>query len=267
MAAALEAGVTRLFRVGGAHAVAALAYMAPRRSRAWTRSSARETGMLAMARRTSPRTARSISTPGRRVVVVALQRTCRHGSRPISSRKRGATRMPVSSPSSRETAPLAVERAEKRCAQQSEGPRRSSSARFAPTAPRSSSAPPTRRWRSPIARAGTSRRRSRSRRSGVRSSRARLSSGAFSGPPRRPGDYITRGSNRHADVGRGTRQRGGLSAADFVRVMTVQRVTRAGLARLAPTIIALADAEVCARQVDRRARSGGSSACEMPGEG
>ena len=39
------------------------------------------------------------------------------------------------------------------------------------------------------------------------------------------------------------RFRGGLSAADFVRVMSVQRVTRAGLARLAPTIVPLARAE------------------------
>jgi histidinol dehydrogenase len=39
------------------------------------------------------------------------------------------------------------------------------------------------------------------------------------------------------------RFRGGLSAADFVRVMSVQRVTRSGLARLAPTIVPLARAE------------------------
>jgi histidinol dehydrogenase len=34
-----------------------------------------------------------------------------------------------------------------------------------------------------------------------------------------------------------------LSAADFVRVMSVQRVTREGLRRLAPTILPLARAE------------------------
>jgi len=39
------------------------------------------------------------------------------------------------------------------------------------------------------------------------------------------------------------RWRGGLSAADFVRVMSVQRLTRDGLARLAPTILPLARAE------------------------
>ena len=37
--------------------------------------------------------------------------------------------------------------------------------------------------------------------------------------------------------------RGGLSAADFVRVHSVQRLTRAGLRRLAPSAISLANAE------------------------
>jgi histidinol dehydrogenase len=39
------------------------------------------------------------------------------------------------------------------------------------------------------------------------------------------------------------RFRGGLSASDFVRVMSVQRLTRRGLAGLAPTILPLARAE------------------------
>jgi histidinol dehydrogenase len=39
------------------------------------------------------------------------------------------------------------------------------------------------------------------------------------------------------------RFRGGLSAADFMRVMAVQRVTKAGLARLRPIIVPLARAE------------------------
>ncbi len=39
------------------------------------------------------------------------------------------------------------------------------------------------------------------------------------------------------------RVRGGLSAADFVRVMSVQRLTHEGLRQLAPTVTALARAE------------------------
>ena len=56
------------------------------------------------------------------------------------------------------------------------------------------------------------------------------------------GDYAT-GSNHVLPTSGAARFRGGLSAADFVRVMSVQRITREGLARLAPTILPLARAE------------------------
>lgn len=56
------------------------------------------------------------------------------------------------------------------------------------------------------------------------------------------GDYAT-GSNHVLPTSGAARFRGGLSAADFVRVMAVQRVSKDGLARLAPTIVPLARAE------------------------
>ena len=56
------------------------------------------------------------------------------------------------------------------------------------------------------------------------------------------GDYAT-GSNHVLPTSGAARFRGGLSAADFVRVMAVQRLTRAGLQALAPTILPLARAE------------------------
>ena len=56
------------------------------------------------------------------------------------------------------------------------------------------------------------------------------------------GDYAT-GSNHVLPTGGAASFRGGLSAADFVRVMAVQRVTKAGLRRLAPTVVSLARAE------------------------
>ena len=56
------------------------------------------------------------------------------------------------------------------------------------------------------------------------------------------GDYAT-GSNHVLPTSGAARFRGGLSAADFVRVMSVQRLTREGLTRLAPTIVPLARAE------------------------
>jgi histidinol dehydrogenase len=56
------------------------------------------------------------------------------------------------------------------------------------------------------------------------------------------GDYAT-GSNHVLPTGGAARSRGGLTAADFVRVMSVQRITRLGLRRLADTIVPLARAE------------------------
>jgi histidinol dehydrogenase len=56
------------------------------------------------------------------------------------------------------------------------------------------------------------------------------------------GDYAT-GSNHVLPTAGAARFRGGLSAADFVRVMSVQRLTADGLARLAPTAVPLAKAE------------------------
>jgi len=56
------------------------------------------------------------------------------------------------------------------------------------------------------------------------------------------GDYAT-GSNHVLPTGGAARARGGLSAADFMRVMAVQRVTRPGLRRLAEAVVPLARAE------------------------
>jgi histidinol dehydrogenase len=56
------------------------------------------------------------------------------------------------------------------------------------------------------------------------------------------GDYAT-GSNHVLPTSGAARFRGGLSAADFVRVMSVQRITKAGLAGLAETVLPLARAE------------------------
>lgn len=64
------------------------------------------------------------------------------------------------------------------------------------------------------------------------------------------GDYAT-GSNHVLPTRGAARFRGGLGAADFLRLTMVQRLTRAGLARLAPTILPLARAE----GLDAHARS------------
>jgi histidinol dehydrogenase len=56
------------------------------------------------------------------------------------------------------------------------------------------------------------------------------------------GDYAI-GSNHVLPTSGAARFRGGLSAADFVRLTSVQRMTRRGLTVLAPTVITLARAE------------------------
>lgn len=68
------------------------------------------------------------------------------------------------------------------------------------------------------------------------------------------GDYAI-GSNHVLPTAGGARFRGGLSAADFVRVVTIQRMNRRALMRLAPTVTTLARAEgldLHARSIEAR---------------
>jgi histidinol dehydrogenase len=68
------------------------------------------------------------------------------------------------------------------------------------------------------------------------------------------GDYAI-GSNHVLPTAGAARVRGGLSAADFVRQITVQRLTRKGLRSIAPSVVALARAEGLeghARSIDIR---------------
>lgn len=72
----------------------------------------------------------------------------------------------------------------------------------------------------------------------------RCAGSVFVGPwsAQAAGDYAI-GSNHVLPTAGAARARGGLSAADFVRAMTVQRVTRAGLRRIGGTVMTLAGAE------------------------
>ena len=60
--------------------------------------------------------------------------------------------------------------------------------------------------------------------------------------PQSLGDYIS-GPNHVLPTGRNGRMRGGLSVLDFIKIITVQRYTRDGLATIAPHAIRLAEAE------------------------
>ncbi len=85
---------------------------------------------------------------------------------------------------------------------------------------------------------------------------ARCAGAVFVGPwtAQVAGDYAI-GSNHVLPTAGSARFRGGLHASDFVRLVSVQRVTRYGLEQLAPTITALARAEgleAHARSIDIR---------------
>jgi histidinol dehydrogenase len=72
------------------------------------------------------------------------------------------------------------------------------------------------------------------------------------------GDYVT-GSNHILPTAGNAAARGGLGAADFVRVSTVQRVSRPGFRRIARAGITLAEAEgLSAHAQSLRVRLGGS---------
>jgi histidinol dehydrogenase len=66
----------------------------------------------------------------------------------------------------------------------------------------------------------------------------------FIGPysPQPMGDYVS-GPNHTLPTGGVAQVRGGLSVMDFLKVITVQEYTLAGLERLGPAAIALANAE------------------------
>jgi histidinol dehydrogenase len=60
--------------------------------------------------------------------------------------------------------------------------------------------------------------------------------------PQSAGDYIS-GPNHVLPTGAMARVRGGLSVLDFLRIISCQEVSRAGICRIAPQAIALAEAE------------------------
>jgi histidinol dehydrogenase len=80
------------------------------------------------------------------------------------------------------------------------------------------------------------------------------------------GDYAI-GSNHVLPTAGAARVRGGLSAADFVRQITVQRLTQKGLKQIGPAVIDLATAEgltAHAESIAVRLRRGASS--DAPGK-
>ncbi len=239
MAAALEAGVTRLFRIGGAHAIAALAYGTDDRSA--RRQDRRPRQPLRRGRQSAGRrpTAPSTSTPDRRKSSSSPARDAPawiaadliaqaehdpgcardlHHLEPSARRPRrrsgGGDAAPDATIVQRSLeANGAVIIARERGRGDGAGESHSRPSIWCSIA---------KRWR------------------GARSPPAPCSS--VRTPRKRP---ATTPPDRTTCCRRQARRASAAAcrAADFVRVMSVQRLTRAGLARLAPTIVPLARAE------------------------
>jgi len=236
MLAALEAGVTRLFRLGGAHAVAALAYGTDRIPRVdkivgpGNAYVAAAKGLVAADCAidffAGPSEIVVISSEGRaRWIAADLLAQAEHDpqARAILLTPRArlaadvgrevAARMPAGGPARDALAAnggAIVTRSMNEAIELSE--------RMAPEHVVCDSAAIARR----LTRAGT----------------------VFVGPysAQAAGDYAT-GSNHVLPTSGAARARGGLSAADFVKVSTVQTLTRRGLEAVAPAVISLARAE------------------------
>jgi len=234
--AALDAGVTRMFRLGGAHAIAALAYgtdTVPRVDKIVGPGNAYVAAAKALVAAdcaidffAGPTEILIVSTAGRPDWIAAdLIAQAEHDE---------DARAVLVTPSRRLADAVAAE-VDKRTP--ADGPARTSLARNGAIVVTRSLAEAialanrmapehvvcdTREVASRLTRAGT------------------VFVGAFSAQA--AGDYVT-GSNHVLPTSGAARARGGLSAADFVRVATVQTITRAGLRRIGPAGVALATAE------------------------
>ena len=236
MAAALEAGVTRLFRIGGAHAIAALAYgteTIPRvdkivgpGNRYVAAAKASVAADCAIDFFAGPTEIVIVAGTGRPAWIAAdLVAQAEHDpdARSIFSDVEpgpGQTGRSGGGPSGRGARRRRAIACRQRRRDRHADRRRSDGAGEPPRARTSRGRP-----------RGAGAARHRRRRAVRRAVRAQAA-----------GDYAT-GSNHVLPTAGAARFRGGLSAADFVRVMSVQRLTRAGLARLAPAILPLARAE------------------------
>jgi len=236
MAAALEAGVTRLFRLGGAHAIAALAYGTRRVPRV-DKIVGPGNRYVAVAKAIVARDCAIdfYAGPTEIVIVAGAGRPAWIAADLVAQAEHDPEARSIFITWSR---PLAT-RVAKEVAERSRGrgvAERSLAANGAVIVARSSDAAMALANRFAAEHLVVDR---------EELTRRPITAGAlFIGPytAQAAGDYAT-GSNHVLPTAGAARARGGLSAADFVRVMSVQRLTSAGLARLAPAILPLARAE------------------------
>jgi histidinol dehydrogenase len=236
MAAALEAGVSRLFRIGGAHAVAALAY--------GTASVPRVDKIVGPGNRYVAAAKALIATDcgidfyaGPTEIVIVAQRgpAAWIAADLIAQAEHDPdARSVLITPSATLAARVA---AEVRARMPASGPARESLRAHGGIIVTASIA-------EAMALANTAAAEHLVVDSEALAAQVRCAGSLFVGPwsAQVAGDYAI-GSNHVLPTAGAARVRGGLSAADFVRQITVQRLTRSGLNRIGGSVVTLATAE------------------------
>ena len=236
LAAALEAGVSRLFRLGGAHAVAALAY--------GTESVPRVDKIVGPGNRYVAAAKELVSAdcgidffagPSEIVVVAAKGRASWLAADLIAQAEHDPdARAVLITPNGALAARVAAEVARQ---MPGEGPARAALAAHGGIIVTAS-------MDEAIALANESAAEHLVVDDDRAASRVRCAGSLFVGAwsAQVAGDYAI-GSNHVLPTAGAARVRGGLSAADFVRQITVQRLTERGLAAIGPTVVTLAEAE------------------------
>jgi histidinol dehydrogenase len=236
MAAALEAGVSRLFRLGGAHAVAALAY--------GTASVPRVDKIVGPGNRFVAAAKELVSAdcgidffagPSEIVIIAAKGRADWIAADLIAQAEHDPDARAVLITPSRTLAARVAAEVERQMP--ADGPARAAwraHGGIIVTASRDEA----------IALANAAAAEHLVVDDDATAARVRCAGSIFVGPwsAQVAGDYAI-GSNHVLPTAGAARVRGGLSAADFVRQVTVQRLTKVGFAAVGPTVVTLANAE------------------------
>jgi histidinol dehydrogenase len=248
MAAALEAGVSRLFRVGGAHAIAALAY--------GTRTIPRVDKIVGPGNRFVAAAKALVASdcgidfyagPTEIVIVAARGRARWIAADLLAQAEHDPDARAVLITPSRSLAVRVAREVEQQAPD--EGPAREALRRHGGVIIAAS-------MREAVALANDAAAEHLVVESDAIARQVRCAGSLFVGPwtAQVAGDYAI-GSNHVLPTAGAARVRGGLSGADFVRQITVQRMTRTGLRHIAPTVVNLARAEgleMHARSIEAR---------------
>jgi histidinol dehydrogenase len=248
MAAALEAGVSRLFRVGGAHAIAALAY--------GTRTIPRVDKIVGPGNRFVAAAKALVASdcgidfyagPTEIVIVAARGRARWIAADLLAQAEHDPDARAVLITPSRSLAVRVAREVEQQAPD--EGPAREALRRHGGVIIAAS-------MREAVALANDAAAEHLVVESDAIARQVRCAGSLFVGPwtAQVAGDYAI-GSNHVLPTAGAARVRGGLSSADFVRQITVQRMTRTGLQHIAPTVVNLARAEgleMHARSIEAR---------------